>query len=84
VTAIKKTIINIISVTATKKTIINIISVTATKKTIIIITGVIAMKKEISVTNVVGINIDMITNGVDGVETGKKEFKSFQDFQIVD
>jgi hypothetical protein len=54
--------------------------VTATKKTIIIITSVIAMKKEISVTDVAGINIDMITNGVDGVETGKKEFKSVQIF----
>jgi hypothetical protein len=58
--------------------------VTATKKTIIIITSVIATKKEISVTDVAGINIEMITNGVDGVETGKKEFKSVQDFQIVD
>lgn len=38
------------------------------------------MKKEISVTDVAGINIDMITNGVDGVETGKKEFKSVQIF----
>jgi hypothetical protein len=36
------------------------------------------------VTDVAGINIEMITNGVDGVETGKKEFKSVQDFQIVD
>ncbi|WP_171978883.1 hypothetical protein [Fictibacillus arsenicus] len=55
---------------AIRKIIINIMIVAVTKKTIINITSVTATKKEISVTKVVGINIEMITNGEDVVETG--------------
>jgi hypothetical protein len=57
-------------VVAIRMMIVNIMIVAVTKKTIINITSVTAMKKELSVTNVVGINIEMITNGEDVVETG--------------
>jgi len=57
-------------VAAIRKMIIKIMIVAATKKTIINITSVTAMKKELNMINVVGINIEMITNGGDVVETG--------------